>query len=198
MYLRESSMPPQDYWESLFDADAIVARFGLRGDVAELGCGYGTFTLPLARRNRGTVHAIDIDPLMAATVQRRAANAGLNNIQVEIRDVMTQGFGLPDASCDGVMLFNILHGESPLHLLGEASRILKVNGTLAVIHWRSDVETPRGPNLAIRPLPEQIMMWALQVGGLELREPSFSLPPWHFGLAFVRKASSADDHAKVA
>ena len=31
------------------------------GDVAELGCGYGTFTLPLARRIGGTVHTLDID-----------------------------------------------------------------------------------------------------------------------------------------
>jgi ubiquinone/menaquinone biosynthesis C-methylase UbiE len=185
MHLRESSMPPQDYWESLFDTDAILARFDLRGDVAELGCGYGTFTLPLARHLRGTVHAIDIDPLMVETVQRRAAKAGLSNIKVQLRDVMTEGFGLPEASCDGVLLFNILHGESPLQMLGEARRILKPNGTLAVIHWRSDIDTPRGPSLAIRPSPEQIIAWTSQVGGFHLRQPSFPLPPWHFGLSFL-------------
>jgi ubiquinone/menaquinone biosynthesis C-methylase UbiE len=187
MHLRESSMPPQDYWETFFDADAIVARFGLGGDIAELGCGYGTFTLPSARRTRGTVHAIDIDPSMVDVVERRAADAGVPNIKAQARDVMTEGFGLPEASMDGAMLFNILHGELPLQMLREAQRILRPGGTLAVIHWRSDIETPRGPALAIRPAPERIITWAAQVGGLELREPAFLLPPWHFGLKFARK-----------
>ncbi len=186
MYLRESSMPPQDHWESLFDADAILACFGLRGDVAELGCGYGTFTLPLARRIQGTVYAIDIDPRMVQTVRQRAARAVLGNIQATTRDILTGGFGVPDASVDGVLLFNILHGELPLDMLAEARRVLKPGGTLAVIHWRSDVATPRGPDLAIRPLPETISAWASQVGGLALRKPSFLLPPWHYGLEFTR------------
>jgi ubiquinone/menaquinone biosynthesis C-methylase UbiE len=187
MHLRESSMPPQECWESFFDADAIVARFELCGDIAELGCGYGTFTLPLARRTRGTVYASDIDPLMVETARRRAAAAGLDNIQMEARDVMAGGFGVPDASLDGVMMFNILHGELPLQMLGEAKRVLKPGGTLAVIHWRSDIETPRGPTLAIRQPPARIIAWASQVGGFELRQPSFLLPPWHFGLEFVRR-----------
>ena len=72
MYLRESSMPAQAQWEALFDVELILNRFGLTGEVAELGCGYGTFTLPLARRTSGTVHAIDIDPAMIDTVRRRA------------------------------------------------------------------------------------------------------------------------------
>ena len=198
MHLRESSMPPQNYWETLFDTDAILARFRLYGDVAELGCGYGTFTLALARESKGTVHALDIDPALVEIVRQRAAMAGLRNIDLQIRDVITDGFGLPDASCDSVMLFNILHGESPLHMLDEAKRILKSNGTLAVIHWRSDIETPRGPNLSIRPTPHQIMAWSTEVGGFALREPSFLLPPWHFGLAFLKSGSSSAGNSQVA
>ncbi len=186
MRLRESSMPPQEMWEGFFAADAILASFQLRGDVAELGCGYGTFTVPLARRTPGTVYACDIDPLMVATARRRVAEAGLGNVRISLRDVMACGFGVADASLDGVLLFNILHGESPLHMLAEARRVLKPQGTLAVIHWRSDINTPRGPDLAIRPPPERIVGWAAQAGGLELRKPAFLLPPWHFGLEFVR------------
>ena len=57
MKYRESGMPPRDYWESLLDVALVLDRFNLgsrTGDVAELGCGYGTFTVPLARRIRGT------------------------------------------------------------------------------------------------------------------------------------------------
>ncbi|OHE78342.1 MAG: hypothetical protein A3G75_02280 [Verrucomicrobia bacterium RIFCSPLOWO2_12_FULL_64_8] len=52
MKFRESGMPPQDYWETLFDVPRILDAFGFgsaTGDVAELGCGYGTFTMPLAQ-----------------------------------------------------------------------------------------------------------------------------------------------------
>ena len=68
-------MPPQDYWETLFDVPAILDRFGFgatTGDVAELGCGYGTFTLPLAERIAGRVFGIDLDPNMVATTRDRA------------------------------------------------------------------------------------------------------------------------------
>jgi hypothetical protein len=49
-----------------------------------------------------------------------------------------------------------------------------------VIHWRYG-DTPRGPNLDIRPRPEQIVEWA---EGLELESGVIDLPPWHYGLSF--------------
>jgi len=179
-------MPAQDQWEALFNVGFILDRFGLSGDVAELGCGYGTFTLPLARRTSGTVHAIDIDPAMVDTVRRRAAAEHLSNIDVQVRDVTTAGFALAEGSCEACLLFNILHGESPRELMREARRILRPEGILAVIHWRSDIATPRGPPLGIRPTPPMIVEWAMQVGGLEVLDGPFDLPPWHYGLKFVR------------
>jgi len=52
MKVRDSGMPPKDYWETLLDLPGILQAFDLgpgTGDVVELGCGYGTVTLPLAR-----------------------------------------------------------------------------------------------------------------------------------------------------
>jgi hypothetical protein len=48
MKIRESGMPDEAYWESLFDVPLIVSRLGVSEchDVAELGCGYGTFQFP--------------------------------------------------------------------------------------------------------------------------------------------------------
>ena len=183
MYLRESSMPEQTQWEALFDVEPILDRFGLTGEVAELGCGYGTFTLPLARRTAGTVHAIDIDPAMIDTVRRRAAAERLTNINARLRDVTTEGFGLDDRS-DACLLFNILHAESPIELIREARRVLRPGGTLAVIHWRSDIATPRGPPAEIRPTAPMIVTWAAEAGGLELADGPFVVQPWHYGLKF--------------
>jgi SAM-dependent methyltransferase len=185
MFLRESSMPPQDHWDSLFDVDFVLRQFALQGEIAELGCGYGTFTLPLARHNAGAIRAIDIDPAMVETVRRLAEAEGLTNVDVNVRDVTTVGFGLPDSSCDACLLFNILHGEGPVDLLREARRIVHTAGILAVMHWRSDIATPRGPPLSIRPTASMIIEWAGAAGGLELMEGPFGLPPWHYGLKFA-------------
>lgn len=188
MFLRESGMPPQDYWETLLDVPRILDAFGFgpaTGDVAELGCGYGTFTLPLARRIGGTVHTLDIDAAMVAITMEQAAKAGLTNLKAGTRDVLTDGFGVPPASCDTALLFNILHAEEPVALLTAARETLRPGGFVAVIHWRSDLATPRGPSLNIRPRPEQITAWAAEAG-LSTEGDSFPLPPWHFGLKLRR------------
>jgi len=184
MFLRESGMPPQDYWETLLDVPLILDAFGFgpaTGDVAELGCGYGTFTLPLARRIGGIVHALDIDAAMVAVTRDRARIAGLARVRAEVRDVLADGFGRPAASCDAALLFNILHAEEPVALLRAARDVVRPGGLVAVIHWRSDIATPRGPSLVIRPRPEQITAWAAEAG-LQADGPAFLLPPWHFGL----------------
>jgi SAM-dependent methyltransferase len=185
MKVRDSGMPPQDYWETLLDVPGILDAFGFgpaTGDVAELGCGYGTFTLPLARRIAGTVHTIDIEGNMVAITRQRANAAGLTNVQAALRDVLTHGFGPPAGSCDAALLFNILHAEQPVALLRAARDVVRPDGLVAVIHWRSDVTTPRGPSLDIRPRPEQIIAWAGEAG-LETPGAPFLLPPWHFGVA---------------
>jgi SAM-dependent methyltransferase len=188
MFLRESGMPPQDYWETLLDVPHILDVFGFgpaTGDVAELGCGYGTFTLPLARRIGGTVYTLDIDAAMVAVTKARATEAGLANVQAETRDVLTGGFGRPTGSCDAALLFNILHAEEPVALLRAARDVVRPGGLVAVIHWRSDIATPRGPSLAIRPRSGQIAAWATETG-LIADGASLDLPPWHFGLKLRR------------
>ncbi len=188
MKVRDSGMPPQDYWETLLDVPHILDAFGFgpaTGDVAELGCGYGTFTLPLAQRIRGTVYTIDIDAAMVAITADRADEAGLANVKAATRDVLTDGFGPPAGSCAAALLFNILHAEEPVALLRAAREVVRPGGLVAVIHWRSDVVTPRGPALDIRPRPEQIAAWAAEAG-LNTEGEMFLLPPWHFGLKLRR------------
>lgn len=193
MLIRESGMPAQAYWETLFDVPLILDAFGFTsdsaapaGDIAELGCGYGTFTLPLAQRTRGTVHTFDIDPAMVATTTARATAAGLTNLRASVRDVFTTGYGLPPAGCSAALLFNILHAEDPVALFRSARDLVRPGGGVAVIHWRSDLPTPRGPSLAIRPTPAQILTWANTAGGLTAPAAPLDLPPWHFGLKFLR------------
>jgi SAM-dependent methyltransferase len=189
MKVRDSGMPDQDYWESLFDIPAILDGLGLGArinDAVEVGCGYGTFTLPVARRIRGTLHTFDIEPAMVAQTRARLQQSGLGNVVVQQRDVIANGFALPARSVDAVLLFNILHAENPVEWLRRSAELLAPAGRIAVIHWRSDIKTPRGPELAIRPRPENVSAWARETGLLVAEEPPHALPPWHFGVTLRR------------
>jgi SAM-dependent methyltransferase len=180
-------MPDEDLWEPLFDVELILERLGVAGltDLAELGCGHGTFTVPVAKRILGTLHAYDMDEAMVARTEERAAAAGLANVVVDRRDVLEQGFGLAPRSQDGCLLFNILHHEEPVAILSAAADIVRPGGRLFVTHWRHDPETPRGPDLSIRPRPEQIVDWAGETGVLDRAGGVLDLPPWHFGLVLT-------------
>lgn len=168
MKLRDSGMPEEEYWESLFDVPLILSALGIdsrTNDVAELGCGYGTFSIPIARVIRGTLYTFDIEQDMLARTAERAEQAGLANVVWQHRDVMARGFDVP-RPVDAVLLFNILHCEQPEQLLGHAIEALKPDGKVLVIHWRCDDQTPRGPSLEIRPRPETIIEWAEATGRL--------------------------------
>lgn len=192
MKLRDSGMPDEEYWETLFDVTTVMDRLKIdhhTGDTVELGCGYGTFTLPVAEKIAGILRTFDIDPEMVARTRQRALSAGIPNIVPELRDVFANGFGVPEASQDACLLFNILHCEQPQRLLREAARVLKHGGKLFVIHWRPDPATPRGPALDIRPTPQQTVNWVSEMGSFETPETPLDLPPWHYGLRFIRRFS---------
>jgi ubiquinone/menaquinone biosynthesis C-methylase UbiE len=193
MKARESGMPDEALWESFFDPRQVLAKLMpsvVNGDAVEFGCGYGTFTIPAARRVRSVLYALDIEQEMVDLTATRAKRAGLENVRASRRDFVAQGTGLPDGSVAYAMLFNILHAEQPADMLDEAYRILAGNGTLGIMHWNYDAGTPRGPSMEIRPRPEQCRDWAI-AAGFELVSPGIvCLPLYHYGMV-MRKPRCA-------
>lgn len=193
MKVRDSGMPEESVWDGFFSAQHVLRRLGLtadRGEVVEVGCGYGTFTIPAAKMIPHRVYAFDIDPEMIAATQAKANAAGLANVQPILRDVCTDGTGLADSSAGYAMLFNILHAEEPMSLLCEMHRVLALGGTLAIIHWRHDPTTPRGPSLEIRPRPDQCITWARAAGFEPVPPGAIELPPYHYGVALNKTATT--------
>lgn len=188
---RESGMPDETYWSSFFDSEEILDRLlvthGHCYHLIEFGCGYGTFTLPAARWTKGLVTALDIEPDMVALVDERAKGLALSNVRAKLRDFVAHGTGLEAASQGHAMVFNLLHLEEPVNLLREAFRTLQPGGILSVIHWRSDIETPRGPPLDIRPTPEHCAGWVAEAGFQSILKIDLgAAAPYHFGLVAQR------------
>jgi ubiquinone/menaquinone biosynthesis C-methylase UbiE len=181
--IRESGMPKEEEWNTFFDPNKVFKLLGLNSsvvDVADFGCGYGTFTIPAARIIAGKIFAFDIEPEMIEAVVLKAKALSLGNVEAVLRDFISIGSGLEDARVDYVFLFNILHVEKPESLLKESYRILKLGGKVGIIHWNYDAKTPRGPPMNIRPRPEQCKGWAESVGFIF--EKRLDLKPYHYGL----------------
>ncbi|MBE7466798.1 MAG: class I SAM-dependent methyltransferase [Planctomycetes bacterium] len=188
---RESGMPEADYWDSFFNPSCILSRLdctGIHGDILEFGCGYGTFTIPAAKANSGKVIALDIEPDMVTATARKAREAGLPNVKAERRDFMESDCGIPAGTCQYAMLFNILHIERPVELLKFSFAALATGGKVGIIHWRSDIKTPRGPSPDIRPSAEQCRVWGEQAGLNFVRYESLCCCSWHWGLVMSRPA----------
>ncbi len=183
-------MPDESLWATFFTPVEVLRSLSLNAmtEVAvDFGCGYGTFTVAAAQKIRGLVLAFDIDPQMVSRTQNYAVEVGLTNVIASQCDFVVDGTGLPADSADYAMLFNILHAEHPEGLTREAYRILQPGGALAVMHWRCDPNTPRGPSLDIRPRPEQCMEWCRNVGFDVASTIVIDLPPYHYGFLAVKK-----------
>lgn len=182
MKVRDSGMPEQVYWETLFNVELILDTMEINREICtlvEFGCGYGTFTLPSADRICGNIIAIDVEDQMIEIAAARSTSK--NNIILVKRDFIEAGTGLSDNSVDYVMLFNILHHINPIEILDEAYRILRKGKKAGLIHWNYDPATPRGPEMDIRPKPDEMKEWALQAGFTIIRENYIDLPPYHYG-----------------
>lgn len=188
MKVIDSGMPEEAYWNSLFDIPRILEWLDIKGiadPVVEIGCGYGTFTVPVAQVATIEIVTFDIEPAMIAAAQINVQKAGLSNVKFFLRDVVEHGTGLESSSVGMVFLFNILHFKERRTLFEEASRILRPGGIVAIIHWRKDVQTPRGPSIESRPDEEMILN---SIGGLDLALSGRTtiLEPYHWGMKLIK------------
>src|ERR1035437_2922337 len=183
MKVRDSGMPEETMWSKFFDPELILQQMEVTPDlhsVVDLGCGFGTFSIPASRLVKGRIHAFAMDVEMINQLKSKMDYQGIKNIDLHPNDFIAVGSGLPDNSMDYVMLFNILHHDNPHQILNEVNRILKKGAKAGIIHWRTDIPTPRGPQLDIRSTSEQCEKWATESGFAISRK--LILEPYHFGL----------------
>jgi SAM-dependent methyltransferases len=194
MKVIDSGMPDEVYWNGLFDIPRIINWLDLKNivdPIVEIGCGYSTFTVPIAKKIDNQVLAFDIEPSMLETTRKNVQQSGLTNVQFYLRDILETGTGLESNSVGMILLFNILHFDKRRAMLEDASRILKRSGVAAIIHWRKDIETPRGPIVQMRPDKDTILG---SINGLDLHFNGNNkiLEPYHWGIQLIKGGNNGE------
>jgi SAM-dependent methyltransferase len=116
--------------------EALVADLGVeRGmKVLDLGCGDGTTALPSAKRG-ADVLGVDIASNLVAAGNRRAEEAGLDNIRFREGDAMDLE-GLDDDSFDlSMSIFGAMFAPRPLDVAKEMVRVTKPGGRVVMGNW---------------------------------------------------------------
>ena len=121
--------------------EEILTAIGLKAGhtLIDIGCGDGFFSLPAARivGPKGLVYAIDSNPQSMAKLDKKAAEAGLNNIfstQNEAESSL-----VCDACADFIFFGIVLHDfREPDKVLLNARQMLKPGGHLINLDWKKE------------------------------------------------------------
>lgn len=127
---------------ALLPVDAVLSPL-LASDadvLADVGCGHGFFTIPAALKlGRGKVLAVDTDAKALAETEKRAAEAGLTNVQT----ILSEPYRIPvrDGAASAALLATVLHEVADKgRFLAEVRRLLGPGGRLAVVEFRKEFD----------------------------------------------------------
>jgi ubiquinone/menaquinone biosynthesis C-methylase UbiE len=182
---RKSKILDDPQRPSFENPNVILSGAGVKpGDVtADIGCGTGFFTLPLANLvgETGKVFALDTSLTMIKQLIRKARSLR----QVEPIHSRENRFPLKDDSLDFVLLANMIHElEDRKLFLKEVLRVLKPGGKICVVDWKRK-KMDIGPPLKILFTKERIEEMLRQSGFSRIRSLSPLL--FHNGLIALKK-----------
>lgn len=178
--------------DTLTSGTALIAKnifdnnfkIELNWRVADLGCGtMAFFSIEAARRvgSKGLVYAVDIQKQVLATVNQLAKTQGFYNIETIWSDVEIVGATMiENESCDAVLLVTTLYQlTDKASAIKEAIRLLKSNGHLLIIDWRTN-NAPIAPESS-RLVDVNKLKDVINNSGMEIVN-EFEPTNYHFGM----------------
>jgi len=182
---RASMHPPQD----------VLALLDLHPGqiVADIGCGPGFFTLPIARRVQpdGRVIAVDIVPELLALLRQRVAAADIAHVDSRLSE--ESHFPVDSESCDRLLAAFLLHElADPAAFMREVRRVLRPGARGLAVDWGPQ-ESPVGPSLDVRVPPGRAADW-LRAAGLT-PDPAVDLGPYSYAVVFHRDGAPGADQS---
>jgi SAM-dependent methyltransferase len=167
---------------SFVDRAPVFAALAGAGEVLDLGCGAGDWSLALAS---GGTQVLAIDRWRAGLGWLSQRGQGLPLLALEA----DLGAPLPvaDGAVGGVLLSLALHhlaaSSAAPRLLAEVARVMRPGGILAVVEFLP-VPPPPGPPLVVRLSPLQVLALSANVG---LLDPTVQPIADHAALYVLRK-----------
>jgi ubiquinone/menaquinone biosynthesis C-methylase UbiE len=150
--------------QARWDPPRFLTRLAIQPgqSVLDLGSGPGLWTLPLAEivGADGMVWALDVSQEMLDLLAQRNPPAQVRLLRAELPQIE-----LPSDSLDWIWAAFVFHEVTPPETLAkEMHRLLKENGTLAVLDWRPDAVTEAGPPRQHRLSVEQVTKYLDEAG----------------------------------
>ena len=135
----------------------------LHDTVADIGCGPGFFTIPLAKYLvDGKLYALDIDDEMLVACRERVTQARMGN--VEVLKCQEFDFPLERDSLDGAFLaFVVQQSPDKTRFLRAVRQLLHATGWCTILEWYRK-ETEMGPPLERRVDPADLKVIARDAG----------------------------------
>jgi predicted methyltransferase len=159
----------------------VIRVMGLEdGDVvADIGCGTGYFTRPMARAvaPRGRVYAVDIQPEMLRYLRAGVEADRLTNVEPVLGESADPK--LPFGSIDWILLVDVYHElQQPKAMLAKMLAALKPEGKVALLEYRLEGLSAVHIKTEHRMSPEQVLReW--EPAGFRLVERHEFLPTQH-------------------
>lgn len=152
--------------QEMVPVEKVLQLLQLKKDdlVADLGCGNGYLTLPIAKEVDTKVHAVDLQQEMLEYLQHRAGEAGVSNIEYEKSSLEYLSFN--KNTLDKIVSAFVLHEVPNLtKVFQDLSDMLKDDGLWLILDWEA-VESEMGPPLEER-IPSGELSQQLETAGFE-------------------------------
>jgi ubiquinone/menaquinone biosynthesis C-methylase UbiE len=152
--------------QEMVPVEKVLQLLQLKKDdlVADLGCGNGYLTLPIAEEVDTKVHAVDLQQEMLEYLQHRAGEAGVTNIEYEKSSLEYLSFN--KNTLDKIVSAFVLHEVPNLtKVFQDLSDMLKDDGLWLILDWEA-VESEMGPPLEER-IPSGELVQQLETAGFE-------------------------------
>ncbi len=152
--------------QEVVPVEKVLELLNLQKDdiVADLGCGNGYLTLPIAKAVNTKVQAVDLQQEMLEFLQHRAKEEEIDNIVYEKTSLEYLSFN--KETLDKVVSAFVLHEVPNLtKVLQDLKDMLKDDGTWLILDWEA-VESEMGPPLHER-IPSEELEQKLKTVGFE-------------------------------
>ena len=138
---------------------------------ADIGCGIGFYTLPMAEQWKTSRKIIAVDRSTPALEELDKRIEDLDLANVQIKQSVSDRIPIEDASIDLANIGNVYHEiKGRLNFLKEIYRILKPGGTMLLIDWDPDEDLGIGPPVVQRIPRKQVLQDLEFAGFVNIRE----------------------------